>query len=208
MGTEGPTTLLDPLWREVPAPGTETLSGSASCALPSRHEAVRSAREFTRRTLERWGTTRDLDEIALVVSELVTNALRHGMSDDPEDPATRFPDPFAEPDGFADGGQHPNSQPIRLQLMRWSARLVCAVRDPGQDFADPDAVPGCPGAAAESGRGLFLVESFSDCWGWHQLTGVRPGKVVWAMFRCTPRRHGPAGGSSRTRDTGYGPARP
>jgi anti-sigma regulatory factor (Ser/Thr protein kinase) len=198
MGTEGPTILLDPLWQGLPAHDAETLSGSASCALPCRHEAVRSARQFTLRTLQRWETTRDLDEIALVVSELVTNALRHGMHSEAADGN----DADAEP--AESGGRHPSSQPIRLQLMRWSARLVCAVRDPGQEFAEPDAAPGCPGAASESGRGLFLVESFSDCWGWHQLTGSRPGKVVWAMFRFTPRCHGPAGGRPRSRNAGHG----
>lgn len=196
MGTEGPTTLLDPLWRELPALERDALSGSAACALPSRHEAVRSARDFTRRTLQRWETGRDLDEIALVVSELVTNALRHGLTAGPADSGP--PGPAGAPPGepgdlgmdaahaVDDGDAHATARPIRLQLMRWSARLVCAVRDPSQQFADPEAVPGCPGAAAESGRGLFLVESFSDCWGWHRLTGARPGKVVWAMFRFTP----------------------
>ena len=184
MGTEGPTTLLDPLRRGLPALDTEKLSGSASCALPSRREAVRSARDFTRRTLQRWDTTRDLDEVALVVSELVTNALRHGTPPGTAECPGRAVGPVQ-----VTGAPHADSQPIRLQLMRWSARLVCAVRDPSQDFADePDAAPDCPGGAAESGRGLFLVESFSDCWGWHRLTGARPGKVVWAMFRFTPRR--------------------
>jgi hypothetical protein len=212
MGTEGPTALLDPLRRSLPALDTDTLSGSAACPLPPRHEAVRSARDFTHRTLQRWEIARDLDEIALVVSELVTNALRHGL------PGGAHDSEHARADGEDPEG---TGQPVRLQLMRWSARLVCAVRDPGQtapratgqprdpgrlqeaaspvpaaghpddlaalaEFADPEVVFGCPGTASESGRGLFLVESFSDCWGWHRLTGARPGKVVWAMFRFTP----------------------
>lgn len=37
--------------------------------------------------------------------------------------------------------------------------------------------------SAESGRGLFLVDSFSDSWGWHPLAGTLNGKVVWALFR-------------------------
>ncbi|MFR9756384.1 ATP-binding protein [Streptomyces sp. TR06-5] len=208
MGTEGPTALLDPLRRGLPALATDALSGSATCVLPPRHEAVRTARDFTHRTLQRWEIARDLDEVALVVSELVTNALRHGLGT----PAG------ARPEGAPQGVEHP----VRLQLIRWSARLVCAVRDPGEaspkkaahapgpppalwDYdadalaADLDGGPSpdaflasgttaaCSEATAESGRGLFLVESFSDHWGWHRLTGTRPGKVVWAMFRFTPR---------------------
>nr|WP_306423504.1 ATP-binding protein [Streptomyces sp. JJ36] len=209
------------------------LSGSASCALPARYEAVRSAREFTRRTLRRWSLVQEYDTVALVVSELVTNALRHGL---------------APGDGLVP------EPPVRLHLMRWSARLVCAVRDPsgepprasgaeiepdpfGTDRADPggleglsgvdgaggaprtvdgcgafaaagpagtddagspdnlydldafrgfDVFDGCPESTAESGRGLRLVDSFSDCWGWHRLTGALPGKVVWALFRLGP----------------------
>lgn len=194
MGTDGPTPVLEPLWR-FPATDSERLWGSATCALAPRHEAVRSAREFTRRTLRRWESGQDLDDVTLVVSELVTNALRHGL-----------------PGGV-------NGESVRLQLMRWSARLVCAVRDPsveppqavgrppltdaGADagtgagvrtgscdplddptvLADIEALEGFPGASAESGRGLHLVDSFSDGWGWHRLAGSRPGKVVWAMFR-------------------------
>jgi hypothetical protein len=33
---------------------------------------------------------------------------------------------------------------------------------------------------AETGRGLHLVESFSESWGWHPLGAA--GKVVWALF--------------------------
>lgn len=183
MGTEG-STVLEPLWQGLPPLDAQTLSGSASCALPARYEAVRSAREFTRRTLERWSLDPEYDNAALVVSELVTNALRHGL---PAGTAL-LPEP-----------------PVRLHLMRWSARLVCAVRDPSTDAPEAtprdtgpggcgmlDAFEACGGldelmdCAAESGRGLHLVDSFSDCWGWHRLTGALPGKVVWAMFRLGP----------------------
>jgi hypothetical protein len=227
MVTEGPTAVLEPLWRELPALGSEKLSGSAAYALPPRHEAVRSARDFTHRTLRRWQIARDLDEIALVVSELVTNALRHGLDAQPGATAAPRRPACAETARL-------ERQPVRLQLMRWSARLVCAVRDPseaaprkaegpasgctaegtgllpalgldldgldgldeldeGNDLGlpggsgEPESPGECPGLAAESGRGLFLVDSFSDAWGWHRLTGTRPGKVVWAMFQYAPR---------------------
>ena len=169
MGTNG-STVLEPLWQGLPALDAATVSSSASCALPPRFEAVRSAREFTRKTLLRWELPEDFDNVALVVSELVTNALRHGL------PPTATED--AEP-------------PVRLHLMRWSARLVCAVRDPSDTAPAPPEPPGEAedeepflGFAAESGRGLYLVDSFSDAWGWHPLTGgLLTGKIVWALFR-------------------------
>ncbi|MFC5723769.1 ATP-binding protein [Streptomyces gamaensis] len=159
MGTEG-STVLSPLWRGLPPIAPSAVSGSASCALPPRFEAVRTARRFTRTTLHQWGLSVLFDDVALVVSELVTNSMRYGL-----------------PDGHPAG---PDAEtPIRLHLMRWTSRLVCAVRDPSEE----SPVAGEADASAECGRGLFLVESFSDTWGWHPLTGAVRGKVVWALFR-------------------------
>ncbi|MFJ9040912.1 ATP-binding protein [Streptomyces sp. NPDC102406] len=165
MGTNG-STLLDPLAasrQSLPPLEQSAVSGSASCALPAQYEAVGKARQFTRGTLTEWDVQECFDDICLVVSELVTNALRHALpADAPDD-------------------QDP---PVRLHLMRWATRIVCAVRDPSNDSpvagATADAADDC---AAESGRGLFLVDSFSDGWGWHPLAGTLSGKVVWALFR-------------------------
>jgi anti-sigma regulatory factor (Ser/Thr protein kinase) len=166
MGTEG-STVLEPVWRGLPHLDHSTVSGSATCGLPPRYEAVKSARDFTRETLQRWRLEGQFDTVALVVSELVTNALRHGLT-------SRGPSPAL-------------TAPVKLDLMRLAARLVCAVRDPSG--APPETAENRAEYAdftAESGRGLRLVESFSDGWGWHPLTGMRRGKVVWAHFRLTP----------------------
>jgi len=239
MGTEG-STVLEPLWRGLVPPADDTgVSGSATCALPPRYEAVRSAREFTRETLERWCMEGEFDAVALVVSELVTNALRHGLNEQAPRAGSGVPSARAPEAALR--------SPVRLDLMRWAARLVCAVRDPsshppevarhggplgsaadgagygggygeglGEAAGAAGAVNGAetgassgPGAVsgpvagapaagsapanpvvcaeladftAESGRGLRLVESFSDGWGWHPLTGTVCGKVVWALF--------------------------
>ncbi|MFF5156441.1 ATP-binding protein [Streptomyces sp. NPDC000348] len=160
MGTNG-STMLEPLRQGLPPLNLAAASDAASCALPARHEAVREARRFTRGTLDQWDLSSRFDDVCLVVSELVTNALRHGLPADAPRPAV--PDP-----------------PVRLHLMRWTGRLVCAVRDPSDD--SPVARES-DDFSAESGRGLFLVESFSDSWGWHPMAGTLSGKVVWALFR-------------------------
>ncbi|MEU3607914.1 ATP-binding protein [Streptomyces sp. NPDC035033] len=164
MGTNG-STVLEPLRQGLPPIDPGAVSTSASCALPARYEAVRGARKFTSATLDRWDLADRFDDVALVVSELVTNALRHGVPD------------AGRPD-------EPQGPPVRLHLMRWASRLVCAVRDPSRE--SPEARGGEEDFSAESGRGLFLVESFSDSWGWHPLAGTLQGKVVWALFRVGP----------------------
>ncbi|MFF7894333.1 ATP-binding protein [Streptomyces sp. NPDC007907] len=159
MGTNG-STMLEPLRQGLPPLDPAAVSDAASCALPARHEAVGEARRFTRRTLDQWDMGERFDDVCLVVSELVTNALRHGLP--------------------ASGGCGDREPPVRLHLMRWTERLVCAVRDPSHD--SPVARE-TDDFSAESGRGLFLVDSFSDSWGWHPLAGALSGKVVWALFR-------------------------
>src|SRR5690606_33398849 len=47
----------------------------------------------------------------------------------------------------------------------------------------PDDEPTGVPAAAESGRGLFLVHCFSDTWGGQPVAEGGSGKVVWALFR-------------------------
>ncbi|MEU3982550.1 ATP-binding protein [Streptomyces sp. NPDC026672] len=153
--------MLEPLRQGLPPLDPAAVSNAASCALPPRYEAVREARSFTRGTLDQWQVDDRFDDICLVVSELVTNALRHALTQDGAGPAEE-------------------TSCVRLHLMRWTERLVCAVRDPSHESPMPrDA----DDYAAESGRGLFLVDSFSDSWGWHPLTGALSGKVVWALFR-------------------------
>ncbi|MFF7129473.1 ATP-binding protein [Streptomyces sp. NPDC008240] len=176
MGTNG-STMLKPLRQGLPPLDPAAVSDAASCALPARYEAVREARRFTRATLDQWDVGDRFDDICLVVSELVTNALRHGLPlpHHPSGEALRAAS--SEP---ADAACSERAPSVRLHLMRWTERLVCAVRDPSHETPVPRD---SDDFSAESGRGLFLVDSFTDSWGWHPLAGSLDGKVVWALFR-------------------------
>jgi anti-sigma regulatory factor (Ser/Thr protein kinase) len=140
-----------------------------TCELAPRPESVKAGRDFTRITLQQWGMG-DVTYVAeLVVSELVTNALRHGLLS-----ARRMP------------GEHP----IGLRLLRQTQYVMCLVTDPGSDVP----VRRDSGECAEGGRGLQVVESCSVRWGWQPL--AEEGKLVWALLASGElRARGPRVGS-------------
>ncbi len=108
-------------------------------------------------TLGQWSADAVFDDAAVVISELVTNAVRYGPR------AVRSaPDPG-----------------IELVLLRRSGCIVCVVTDPNPG---PPVVME-PGYAAETGRGLCVVESLSTQWGWTPLDTGR--KAVWAALAVT-----------------------
>jgi anti-sigma regulatory factor (Ser/Thr protein kinase) len=117
--------------------------------------SVRAARDFTLATLRRWDAAERGEDIAIVVSELLTNALRHAL------PAL--------------GDARPRRS-IRLGLLQPGPHVLCAVAD--RSRATP--VPLTPDPLAESGRGLHIICALSDRWGYTILGDT--GKVVWAAF--------------------------
>jgi anti-sigma regulatory factor (Ser/Thr protein kinase) len=131
----------------------------ATRELSAEAGSVRAARNFTLAALRRQRTAHGSQDIAVVVSELVTNALLHALP------------------GSADTGP---LKPIRLGLLQHGRWLLCAVADPGK--AAP--VPRTPGALAEAGRGLQMVCALSDRWGYTMPSDA--GKVVWAVFTAPP----------------------
>ncbi|MFF8815258.1 SpoIIE family protein phosphatase [Streptomyces pactum] len=118
--------------------------------LPSDARSVGRARELARRQLETWGLEALADTTELLVSELVTNALRYGEVGVP-------------PDRRGDE--------IRLRLLL-DRTLVCEVWDSGlvqprrRRARDTD----------EGGRGLQLVGLLSSSWGSRRTPR---GKTVW-----------------------------
>jgi anti-sigma regulatory factor (Ser/Thr protein kinase) len=116
--------------------------------------AAKAAREFSERTLRGWGVPALADDAAVIVSELVSNAIRHGV-----------------------GGPNGNAYDrIELILWRRPGQIICAVTDPGTGTP----APASPGPLAEQGRGLHVVEALSATWGWTRLGDHR--KAVWAAI--------------------------
>jgi anti-sigma regulatory factor (Ser/Thr protein kinase) len=123
-------------------------------------DAISAARKFTTLIMERWGAASRGSDVAVVVSELLSNAVRHGL---------------------APAGQ-PLACGIRLGLLHSGPSILCAVTDP----SDSPPVPREPDWLDEGGRGLHVIASLSDGWGACLDVPGQAGKVVWAAFRTAP----------------------
>ena len=124
--------------------------------------SVGTARDFCLSTMRRWGVRDRGDDVAVVVSELLTNALRHAV---PQAQAQAGP-----------GAAARNRWPVRLGLVQPGHFVLCAVADPSPRLPEPKE----PDYLAESGRGLHVIDALSDRWGCTAPTEA--GKVVWALF--------------------------
>ncbi len=120
--------------------------------------SIKTARDFTTQTLGDWGLRWLSQDATPVVSELVTNALRHGGGD-----------------GAGQVGQ------VRPELILWerAGYLVCVVIDSSASLP----VQVMAGVTREDGRGLQVVQALASNWGWTML-GVHR-KAVWAVLRGT-----------------------
>lgn len=124
-------------------------------ALPT---AVPCARLHARHVLWEWGLNELTPDSELLVSELVTNAVK----------AT------AERDQAA----------VRLRLSGDDARVLIEVwdADPRPPAPQDLGEGGTPDPQEEGGRGLFLVAALSARWDWYP-TREPAGKVVWCEIR-------------------------
>ncbi|MFJ6723837.1 ATP-binding protein [Streptomyces sp. NPDC091281] len=119
--------------------------------------AVSVSRHFVRLTLGKWQAGSVEGDAALVVSELVTNAIKvSGVLD-------RQPT-WAEMDALA---------LVTVRLIGLDASIVVEVGDASQE----QPVLRRPDGDAEGGRGLLLVEEIAENWGSYR---TRRGKAVWA----------------------------
>lgn len=156
-------------------PRTATWPVAGDCGLRS----VAVVRASARATLARWEITERSDDIVLVLSELLANALLHAL------PGSGRWDVTA---GLLQPGR--------------DTRVLCAVTDPGPDLPRPLA---CPGRSSpppprhgsgpdwppprpdrprrESGRGLHVIAELSELWGY--VPGPA-GKIAWALLGDAP----------------------
>jgi anti-sigma regulatory factor (Ser/Thr protein kinase) len=157
-----PPTATAGLAGRWPTPPAGSSPRTARRVLPADATSPKAARDFTVATLAEWGLADATDDVVITVSELVTNALRHGLREVPQ------PVPTC---------------PIQLVLLGHPRRLVVAVTDPGG--GTPEPVEQEPERFGEGGRGLLVVGAVSGAWGWAPLaTG---GKAVWAAFNLRSR---------------------
>ena len=128
---------------------------SFSLDLPRELDSAAAARHEVDRLADRLGEDQ-LGDVRLLVSELVTNSLRHAQLA-PEDSIT-----------------------LRVELRDHLIRVEVA--DPGQGFEldghadDPDTV---------EGWGLYLVSTLSDRWG-VERSAQGAANVVWFELDRTP----------------------
>ncbi|MEW1721732.1 ATP-binding protein [Streptomyces sp. NPDC093109] len=150
------------LAHDVYDPGRGSWLPLTRIPLPHRPEAAPRARHHTREVLALRRVDGELAAaVELAVSELVTNAVRHGVC----------------LCGCIRG-------PVSLTLLRAGDRLRVEVADPSRTPprwpTGIEAVDAETAAEAEEGRGLLLVTALAADWGDH--AGRRRGKVVWCEF--------------------------
>ncbi len=146
-----------------PAPWQWTCFPRVAIRTPApKAVAVREARDFAIATMRRWGAEERSADVAIVVSELLTNALRHALPGSTQARPCRV---------------------IRLALVQPGPCVLCAVADP----SPRPPVPSQPSCLAETGRGLHVVSALSENWGYTTLGD--PGKIVWAILATTRPPH-------------------
>jgi len=140
-------------------PGAAAGTVATSLELAALPSAVPCARLHTKQVLWEWGLGAHAETAELVVSELITNAIRAA-------------------------GVGPGVPVVQLRLTRHQEQVLVEVWDaspqpPVRAEAGPDG---------ESGRGLVLVQALSTRWGYYyperpprgRARGP-VGKIVWAL---------------------------
>jgi hypothetical protein len=131
-------------------------------ALPT---APRLSRGFVGATLNGWGLPTLVDITELLVSELSTNVVRASSN----------------PDGSLRYDAEGKLPLLWIRLLSDRARLLIEVWDtvpavlgaPVSRHPEPDE---------ESGRGLEIIETLAEDWGWETVPGWA-GKKVWAVLK-------------------------
>ena len=166
--------LPEDAWLAAVPPRTRGTCQTASCPLDPGATASGAARDFTRQILGSWGLLCLAEDAAVIVSELVTNAVRHGVRDTNGSVGRALvADGPVVDETVLDGPGHDR---VELILLRRPGQMVCAVTDPGAGHP----VLAAPDPSAEAGRGLHVIEALAAAWGWTRLDAHK--KAVWAAL--------------------------
>jgi hypothetical protein len=130
-------------------------------ALPT---APRLARGFIAVVLTEWGLTRLAEVTELLVSELAANVVRASTG----------------PDGSPRYDVEGKLPLLWVRLLSDRSRVMVEVWDNLPPALGAPVVRH-PGPEGESGRGLEMIETLSEEWGWEHVPGWR-GKRVWAVL--------------------------
>jgi anti-sigma regulatory factor (Ser/Thr protein kinase) len=125
-----------------------TASCLHSVRVPAKESSAAVARGYVRGLV---AGRPDADEIALLVSELFTNAVKH-----------------------SDSGRRADGV-VKLVVMERACALRVEVTDEGPSSTIPQ-IPAQVDLLSESGRGLWFVREVSSAWGWRNEGACR---VVW-----------------------------
>jgi anti-sigma regulatory factor (Ser/Thr protein kinase) len=168
-GAAAPVLMRRPGQSDAPVPAPPTHDGGMGLAghWPARDflelgalpGAAPSARLHARQILWEWSLAPLTEQVEQVVSELVANSVAAARA-------------------------MPQIEPLRLWLLSDTRKVLVLVWD-----ASPQA-PALieAGDYDETGRGLLVVQAFSERWGTYAVPQLG-GKVVWAL--CSHRQPGP-----------------
>lgn len=112
----------------------------ATFAIPAVPESAGLARKLTSVVLRAWACTVDCDMTVLLVDEVFTNAVVHGV------------------------GAASETARVTIELVASTRGLHVEVHDPGRGGSGAVTARAAD-AHSESGRGLELVDALSVCWG-------------------------------------------
>ena len=125
----------------------------ATFKVPAAPESAGLARKLTVAVLHSWTSGVDEDATLLMLTELFTNALVHGVD-----------------------AQAGRSARISVEVLEISRGLHVEVHDPDEGGKEVAVTRATPLAMNEFGHGLELVEAMSADWGWKDTPG---GKYVY-----------------------------
>ncbi|MFF4992544.1 ATP-binding protein [Streptosporangium saharense] len=127
----------------------KTLGMLGQVVLPGEVSSIPLARRHVRNLLVSVGHT-DNDDALLLVTELVTNAVRHSRSGRP-------------------------GEQVTVSVAIHDGTIHVDVTDAGSADRQPRLRSGMS-TDSGGGRGLWLLQEIASTWGWHEIPA---GRVVW-----------------------------